>query len=97
MLHLLLCISIWVTVASVVAYQTISGLAQGTKYLKKLHSIPCANCAYFTGDYRLKCPLCPKIALSELAIGCRDFQPRESCNFNNFQSKKNLISCKNIK
>ncbi len=88
MLHLLICVSIWTIVVSLITHQTISGFAQGTKYLKKLHSIPCANCAYFTGDYRLKCPLCPKIALSELAIGCRDFQPSKNCSFNNSQSAK---------
>jgi len=22
---------------------------------KRLHQIPCTNCQYFTGDYRLKC------------------------------------------
>lgn len=97
MLHLLLCISIWTVVISAIAYQTFSGFPQAIKYLKKLHSIPCANCAYYTGDHRLKCPLCPTIALSELAIDCRDFQPSDNCNFNNFQSENNLISRKNIK
>lgn len=48
---------------------------QGWKYLQQLHKIPCSRCAYFTGDYRLKCTVCPSQALTEEAIGCRDFEP----------------------
>ncbi|NJR69347.1 MAG: hypothetical protein HC771_12300 [Synechococcales cyanobacterium CRU_2_2] len=36
--------------------------------------MPCSNCRYFTGDYRLKCTVNPYVALSEEAIGCRDFE-----------------------
>jgi hypothetical protein len=43
---------------------------------KRLHQIPCANCQYFTGDYRLKCTVQPSIANSEEAINCLDYQPR---------------------
>ncbi|WP_413165687.1 hypothetical protein ACL6C3_04420 [Capilliphycus salinus ALCB114379] len=48
----------------------------GIHHLKRLHSIPCSRCAYFTGDYRLKCTVNPKMALTEEALGCRDY---ESC------------------
>lgn len=41
---------------------------------KKMHQIPCAHCEYFSGNYLLKCPIHPKEALSESAIGCRDFE-----------------------
>ncbi|ERT08460.1 hypothetical protein M595_1573 [Lyngbya aestuarii BL J] len=40
---------------------------------QRMHQIPCADCAYFTKDYHLKCPVRPTIALSEEAIDCPDF------------------------
>jgi len=43
---------------------------------KRLHQIPCTNCQYFTGDYRLKCTVQPSIANSEAAIECSDYQPK---------------------
>lgn len=43
---------------------------------KRLHQIPCANCQYFTGDYRLKCTVQPDMANSEAAIHCLDYQPK---------------------
>lgn len=43
---------------------------------KRLHQIPCSNCQYFTGDYRLKCTVQPSIANSEAAIDCFDYQPK---------------------
>ena len=46
--------------------------------VRKLHSIPCASCRYATGDYRLKCSVCPIEAFSEQAIGCQDFEPVEA-------------------
>ncbi|MDY7024220.1 MAG: hypothetical protein SWJ54_23195 [Cyanobacteriota bacterium] len=47
---------------------------------QRMHQIPCANCAYFTRDYHLKCPVQPTIALSEDAIGCVDFSPATNRN-----------------
>lgn len=41
---------------------------------KKMHQIPCANCQFFTDDYRLKCTVHPYIANTEAAIDCADFQ-----------------------
>ncbi|MBE9143718.1 hypothetical protein [Planktothrix mougeotii] len=43
---------------------------------KQMHQIPCANCIFFTGNYYLKCPVQPKIALSEAAINCPDYSSR---------------------
>lgn len=40
---------------------------------KKMHSIPCTKCRFFTGDYRLKCTANPSIANTEEAIECIDF------------------------
>ena len=48
-------------------------LQQGTSYVRRLHQIPCSRCAYFTGDYRLKCTVHPVSALTEEAIDCRDY------------------------
>ncbi|MEM8808227.1 MAG: hypothetical protein AAGF01_19575 [Cyanobacteria bacterium P01_G01_bin.38] len=50
-------------------------LQQGTRYVRQLHDIPCSQCAYFTGDYRLKCTVSPTAALTEAAIGCPNYEP----------------------
>lgn len=49
-------------------------IAHTIKRAKTMHKIPCANCSFFTGDYRLKCPVKPTIALSEEAIDCPDYE-----------------------
>ena len=41
---------------------------------KRMHQIPCVECRFYTGDYRLKCPVNPTIALSEQAISCPDYE-----------------------
>ena len=43
--------------------------------IRRLHQIPCSRCAFFTGDYRLKCTVHPCKALSEEAIDCLDYEP----------------------
>ena len=53
-----------------------SAIADSVKRAKRMHQIPCANCVFFTGDYHLKCPVQPKIALSEDAIDCPDYRER---------------------
>jgi hypothetical protein len=47
-------------------------LQQGITHLKRLHSIPCHRCAYYTGHYQLKCTVRPTEALTEQAIHCPD-------------------------
>jgi len=42
--------------------------------LRRLHQIPCHRCAFYTGSPYLKCPVHPQSALSELALGCRDYE-----------------------
>ncbi len=44
------------------------------KRARVMHQIPCSECQYFTNNHLLKCPLHPKIALSEEAINCRDYE-----------------------
>ena len=46
----------------------------GWKQLRRMHQVPCSRCMYFTGDYNLKCTVRPCDALTEQAIGCRDFE-----------------------
>ncbi|MEM9908852.1 MAG: hypothetical protein AAF921_27980 [Cyanobacteria bacterium P01_D01_bin.44] len=55
-------------------WRCLTVLKQGTNYIRQLHSIPCSQCAYFTGDYRLKCTVNPVTALTEAAIGCADYE-----------------------
>jgi hypothetical protein len=50
-------------------------IRDGMIRLKRLHQVPCSHCAFFTGDYRLKCTVHPCKALSEEAIGCLDYEP----------------------
>ncbi|MGE5660165.1 MAG: hypothetical protein ACM37W_26545 [Actinomycetota bacterium] len=57
-----------------VSWSIGSSVVASLKRAKQMHRIPCANCAFFTGDYRLKCTVNPKIALSEEAIGCPDYR-----------------------
>ncbi len=45
---------------------------------QEMHQIPCANCEFFTHDYRLKCTVHPHRALTEAAIGCQDYQQPHS-------------------
>lgn len=50
-----------------------AAIAYSLKTSQRMHRIPCSQCQYFTGDYRLKCALHPRAALSEAAIDCADF------------------------
>lgn len=50
-------------------------LREGFAYLKRLHQVPCSRCAFYTGDYRLKCTVHPCKALTEEAINCLDYEP----------------------
>lgn len=73
MLHLVLCFSVWTLIFSYLFWRLITVTKVAVKHLQRLHQIPCDKCAYFTGDYRLKCTVNPTTAMSESAIGCRDF------------------------
>jgi hypothetical protein len=56
------CWSLWTT------------LKQGWRHIYRLHQIPCHRCAFFTGDYRLKCTVDPLKAMNEDAINCRHYE-----------------------
>lgn len=73
MLHLVFCFSVWTLIFTWLSWRLITVVKRGVNHLKRMHQIPCSSCAYFTGDYRLKCTVNPMVALSEAAIGCRDY------------------------
>lgn len=54
-------------------WSIVAALRDTVKQAKQMHQIPCAHCIFFTGDYHLKCPVQPTIALSEAAINCPDY------------------------
>jgi hypothetical protein len=58
----------------IVGWSILAALRDGVNQVKHLHQIPCANCQFFTNSYYLKCPVHPSMALSEEAIGCRDYK-----------------------
>lgn len=74
---------VWVPFCFVLAWGLVgllgwsvwAAVRDGVANAKHMHQIPCADCQFFTGDYHLKCPVRPVIALSEEAIGCSDFEP----------------------
>lgn len=78
MVHLAFCCSVWTLIFSCLFWRLLSMIEQAVNHLKRLHQIPCDKCVYFTGDYRLKCTVNPLAAMSETAIGCRDFLPDQS-------------------
>lgn len=57
-----------------ILWNLTAALRDGVARATVMHKIPCAECRYFTNDHRLKCPIHPKIALSEAAIDCTDFE-----------------------
>lgn len=75
MMHLLFCVFLWAFVLFTSIWRISRLSKEAVAHLKNIHQIPCADCAFFTGEYYLKCPLHPIIALSEKAINCQDFEP----------------------
>jgi hypothetical protein len=59
------------------AWSLWAAMRDSVKRAQQMHQIPCSDCQYFSGNYLLKCPLHPKEALSEAAIGCRDFESNQ--------------------
>ncbi|MFG3817628.1 hypothetical protein [Limnothrix redekei] len=71
-----LCFGVAWWLVAVLVRSIASFTQEGVSRVRTLHQIPCADCAFFTGDYHLKCPVRPSEALSEAAINCPDFQPK---------------------
>jgi hypothetical protein len=55
-------------------WQVIVAGRETVERSQAMHRIPCANCQFFTNDYRLKCPVHPQQALTPDAVDCRDFE-----------------------
>ncbi|MDJ0600297.1 MAG: hypothetical protein QNJ37_15830 [Crocosphaera sp.] len=70
-------ITAWVFILMLVS-SVIAMIIDVIKRSKKMHQIPCSHCQYFTNDYRLKCPVNPFQANTELAINCKDYHIREN-------------------
>ncbi|MBD2305134.1 hypothetical protein H6G17_06365 [Chroococcidiopsis sp. FACHB-1243] len=68
-------VSAWAIVA-LIAWSLYSAVRDSVATSQKLHQIPCTNCQFFTGDYRLKCTVQPTIANTEAAITCMDYQAK---------------------
>lgn len=58
------------------AWSLWSAARDGITTAKQMHQIPCANCQFFTDNYRLKCTVHPSAANTEEAINCLDYQPK---------------------
>lgn len=74
-MHLVLCFTVWTLVFTCLFWRSLTITKQAIGHLQRLHQVPCNQCTYFTGDYRLKCTVNPVMAMSEDAIGCRDYEP----------------------
>ena len=72
------CFLSMIMMVGIAAWSIWNTLQEGMRYLRQLHQIPCSRCVYFTGDYRLKCPVHPIVALTEDAIACRDYEARKN-------------------
>ncbi len=67
--------SAW-TLVILFAWSLWTTIRDSVSTTKRMHQIPCPDCQFFTGDYRLKCTVQPSIATSEDAINCLDYQPK---------------------
>jgi hypothetical protein len=61
------------SILSLCSWSLISCILDVIAQAKKMHQIPCTNCRFFTGDYRLKCTINPSVANTEQAIDCTDY------------------------
>jgi hypothetical protein len=58
-----------------IALSMLKSLNKGWKNLVRLHQIPCDRCAFFTGEFNLKCTVHPYKAFNEKSINCLDYEP----------------------
>lgn len=77
------CVCTWTAIVLFLASIGFT-LREGVQQLRRLHQVPCADCEFFTNDYRLKCTVRPCVACTEDAIGCSDFEPK-TCFANSCQ------------
>ncbi|MEM6596855.1 MAG: hypothetical protein AAF635_01615 [Cyanobacteria bacterium P01_C01_bin.69] len=70
-------VAAWSTVV-LTLWNIISGLRNGIRQIKRLHTIPCARCEYATDSHYIKCSVRPCSAFSEEAIDCQDFEAKQT-------------------
>lgn len=80
-----LCLTLILSLIGISVWNFCLTIRQGITYIKKLHDIPCSGCAFFTGDYRLKCTVHPDKALTETALNCRDYESINNLHRPSFQ------------
>lgn len=68
-------ITAW-SIIILVSWSLWSATKESVKTAQTMHKIPCANCQFFTNNYRLKCTVHPSTANTEEAIDCCDYQPK---------------------
>lgn len=73
----MLCFIFAWTIILMSIWNICAAIRDGIKNAKQMHRIPCANCRFFTNNYHLKCPVHPKKALSDEAINCLDYEPKD--------------------
>ncbi|MGL5061671.1 MAG: hypothetical protein ACRC62_17010 [Microcoleus sp.] len=89
-MSVVICCSCIVTAIVLFAWSAAIALREGIQQLRRLHQIPCADCDFFTNDYRLKCTVRPCVACTEDAIGCTDFEPK-TCFANSCQQHCSMV------
>jgi hypothetical protein len=50
---------------------------EGVRNAQRMHKIPCSSCSYFENNYHLRCAVNPSAVLSESAINCLDYCPKQ--------------------
>ena len=64
-----------------VAFPRLTGLWKAIRnrkaIIKRSEQIPCSNCRFFENNLYLKCAVHPYTVLSEKAIDCSDYWPRD--------------------
>jgi hypothetical protein len=43
--------------------------------IKRLHTLPCKNCRFYSNNHYLKCAVNPSIVLTEEAMNCSEYSP----------------------
>lgn len=74
---LVCCVTAW-ALLTIFLSSTWVAARDGIARVKRLHQIPCSGCQFFTGEYTLKCTVHPISALTEEAIDCSDFCPKNT-------------------
>jgi hypothetical protein len=69
-------VSAWLLVGLVI-WSVAAVLYEGVRNAQRMHKIPCSSCSYFENNYHLRCAVNPSAVLSESAINCLDYCPKQ--------------------